>query len=206
MKVDIVDVGSGNIRSIKNWVQKSNIEARSVNQVSELKSDILILPGVGTVGSYMARLKASSFDKAVIEHVQRGGRLIGICLGFQIMAHFSEEDGGVECLNLIDAQVYRLTDQNSHNGWEFLSFKKNSMNGQSFNSSQKLTRKTVLTGRVFYNHEYGVINMDKEAFTVPVSPSLQQYTGLFVKNRIVGIQFHPEKSQITGIELISMIL
>ena len=206
MKVDIIDLGSGNIRSIKNWVAKSNIFAKSVRHASELEADVIILPGVGAAGSYMERLKQNSFDTAIINHVQNGGRLIGICLGFQIMSSFSQEDGGVEGLSLIDAEVTKLSDNDSHNGWELLSFRKDKMNNQSFNASENLSQKTVLRGRVFYNHEYGVINRDIEAFTLPVSPRFKEYTGLFVKNKIIGIQFHPEKSQLTGIELISMIL
>ena len=206
MKVDIVDVGSGNIRSIKNWIEKSNIIARSVQDVSELDAEVLILPGVGAAGSYMERLQKGTFDTAIVNHVQRGGRLIGICLGFQIMSSFSEEDGGVAGLGLIDAEVKRLGTRISHTGWETLSFKKNHMNNQSFNASEKSSRKTVVNGRVFYNHEYGLVNRDLDAFTLPISSSLSEFTGLFVKDKIIGIQFHPEKSQLTGVELISMML
>jgi glutamine amidotransferase len=206
MKVDIVDVGSGNVRSIQNWIEKCNVDARCVSRVDNLLSEVIILPGVGSAGPYLDRLRKNSFDTAIIEHVQGGGRLIGICLGFQIMSSFSQEDGGIEGLSLIDAEVKRLENSTSHNEWEPFSFRKDQMNGQSFSSSQKLSRKTILDGRVFYNHEYGVINNDPYAFTVPVSLKLNQYSGMFVKDKIIGIQFHPEKSQLTGLELISMIL
>lgn len=206
MKVDIVDLGSGNVRSIKNWIEKFNVDARCVRHVDDLTSEVIILPGVGSAGSYMDRLRKSSFDSSIIHHVKKGGRLIGICLGFQIMSSFSEEDGGVEGLSLIDAEVKRLENSVSHNQWEPITFKKNQMNGQSFFSSEKLSRKKILNGRVFYNHEYGVINNDSLAFTVPVSLEMNQYSGMFVKDKIIGIQFHPEKSQLTGLELISMIL
>ncbi|MDC3247598.1 imidazole glycerol phosphate synthase subunit HisH [Gammaproteobacteria bacterium] len=206
MKVDIVDVGSGNVRSIKNWVEKCNVDARLVHRVDDLASEVIILPGVGSAGPYMDRLRKSSFDYAITDHVQSGGRLIGICLGFQIMSSFSEEDGGIEGLSLIDAQVERLEKNASHNEWEPFALRKDQMNGQSFSSSEKLSRKTILNGRVFYNHEYGVINNDSQAFTVPASLKMHQYSGMLVKDKIIGIQFHPEKSQLTGLELISMML
>ena len=206
MKVDIVDVGTGNVRSIKNWVEKCNVDARSVRRVDDLVSEVIILPGVGSARPYLDRLRKNLFDTAIIEHVQGGGRLIGICLGFQIMSSFSQEDGGIEGLSLIDAEVKRLENRESHNEWEPFAFRKDQMNGQSFSSSEKLSRKTILDGRVFYNHEYGVINNDPHAFTVPVSTKMNQYSGMFVKDKIIGIQFHPEKSQLTGLELISMIL
>ena len=206
MKVDIIDVGSGNVRSIKNWIEKCNVDARCVRCVDDLVSEVIILPGVGSAGPYMDRLRKSSFDTAIIEHVQGGGRLIGICLGFQIMSSFSQEDGGIKGLSLIDAEVNRLENSVSHNDWEPFAFRKDQMDGQSFSSSEKLSRKTILDGRVFYNHEYGVINNDPHAFTVPVSLKMNQYSGMFVKDKIIGIQFHPEKSQLTGLDLISMIL
>ena len=206
MKVDILDIGSGNIRSVKHWIEKENISTRIVSKANEINSDLLILPGVGSAGSYMARLKAGQYDQAIIEHVEKGGRLLGICLGFQIMGNYSEEDGHIEGLGLIDAHTERLAENVSHNGWEPIYLRQNEMNNQSFNSQYKLTKKRILNGRVFYNHEYGVINNEQTAFSLPVSDSLSKYSGLLVKDNIIGIQFHPEKSQISGSELISMIL
>ena len=206
MKVDIVDVGGGNTKSIKNWFESCAVNARCVQRVDQLEADLLVLPGVGAVKSYMERLQQRGFDSAIVDHVNCGGRLMGICLGFQIMTAFSEEDGGVSGLGLIDAEVKRLENGVSHNGWEAFSLRKDQMNGQSFSSSEKLSRKTVLDGRVFYNHEYGVINKDLLAFEVPVSPELTRYSGMLVKDKIIGIQFHPEKSQLTGLALLSMVM
>lgn len=206
MKVDILDIGSGNIRSIKNWIEKANVATNIVTEAKNIKSDLLILPGVGSAGPYMSRLRKGGYDQALIEHVDKGGRLLGICLGFQILSSFSEEDGGVKGLNLVDGYVERLQNKNSHNGWESIYLRKNEMNGQTFFNQHSLTKKRVLDGRVFYNHEFGFINRDSNAFSIKVSDGLNKYSGLLIKNKIIGIQFHPEKSQMTGLELISMIL
>jgi len=206
MKVDILDIGSGNISSIKNWIEKANVPTRIVNSAQNIKSDLLILPGVGSAGSYMARLIDGNYDVAIREHLANGGRLLGICLGFQIMTKYSEEDGGVSCLGLINGHVERIGTEISHNGWEPLRFRNDDMNEQLFHNQYKLTNKRVLNGRVFYNHEYGVVNKEDKSFSTPVSNYLPKYAGLFVKDKIIGIQFHPEKSQITGLDLISMIL
>ena len=206
MTVDIIDIGIGNIQSIKNWIGTANVFARSVSTVKDLESDLLILPGVGEAGSFMKQLKKRDFDKAIKQHVHSGGRLIGICLGFQILSSFSDENGGVQGLGLINAKTKQLVDNISHTGWEKLSLQKDKMFNQSFHTTENISRKTVLNGRVFYNHEYGVINEDKAAFTLPVSSHFKNYSGLFVKEKIIGIQFHPEKSQLTGKNLISMII
>ena len=206
MKVDILDIGSGNIRSVKNWIEKSHVSTRIVTKPEDIQSEMLVLPGVGSAGSYMQRMKAGSFDQAVLDHVAKGKRLMGICLGFQIMMKYSEEDGHVEGLGLLDGHVERLAGKVSHNSWEPLSFRRNEMGGQTFGSRHQLTQKRIFNGRVFYNHEYGVVNKSTEAYTLPVNEKLSQYSGLLVKDNIIGIQFHPEKSQISGADLINMIL
>ena len=206
LSVDIVNVGSGNIQSVKNWIDKANVAVRVVDQASHIKSSLLILPGVGSAGPYMKRLKKGKFDKAILEHIDKGGRLIGICLGFQIMSAYSEEDGGIEGLNIIEGHVERLQGNISHNGWEPIYFRRNELGGQSFQRQENLSKKWVLDGRVFYNHEYGFVNDEEKSFSIPVSKYLPQYSGLFIKDKVIGMQFHPEKSQITGLKLISMIL
>jgi glutamine amidotransferase len=206
MVVDIVDIGSGNIQSIKNWIERVNIPTRIITQAKDIKSEFLILPGVGSVGSYMDRIRKNAFDQAIQEHVHKGNRLLGICLGFQIMAESSEEDGGIECLNLIKGYVKKIEGKTSHNAWETFNFKKEEMHQHSFNSSCKLTQKKTISGRVFYNHEFGFINQDECSFNKKISQSYQDCSAITVKDKIIGMQFHPEKSQFTGLDLISMIL
>lgn len=206
MSVDILDIGSGNIRSVQNWIEKSNIPTKVVTKPDAIKSELLILPGVGSAGPYMKLIRSGSFDQAITDHVRKGKRLLGICLGFQVMLNQSEEDGHTEGLGLIDGYVERLKVGHSHNGWEALSFRSNEMNGQSFNNKHRLTQKKIFNGRVFYNHEYGVINKSQDAFSLSVSSMLSKYSGFLVKDNIIGLQFHPEKSQISGTDLINMIL
>lgn len=206
MNVDILDIGSGNIRSVRNWVEKSHIPSRVVMHPEDIQSEMLILPGVGSARSYMKRMQAGFFDQAVKEHVKRGHRLMGICLGFQLLMEYSEEDGHVDGLGLLKGHTERLYAGNSHNGWEPLSFNRNEMNTQNFNNKYHLTHKRIFNGRVFYNHEYGVISRDTKVFNLPISDEMKKYSGLLVKDNIIGIQFHPEKSQVSGTDLINMIL
>ena len=155
--IDIIDVGSGNIRSIKNWIEKVNIPTRVVDRADDIKGELLIIPGVGSAGSYMSRIRSGGFDKAILEHVDSGGRLLGVCLGLQIMGSFSSEDGGVKCLNLLDGHVEKLSDNASHNGWAEIAFRRNKLNGQSLNNKFGISRKNILKGRVFYNNSKLII-------------------------------------------------
>jgi imidazole glycerol-phosphate synthase subunit HisH len=206
MTVDILDAGSGNMKSIQNWLERLYIPTTIVKNPTELKSNFLVLPGVGSIGPYMEKLKKKSFDKAIHDHINNGGRLLGICLGLHIMGAYSEEDGGVEGLGLITGYTARLKNDLSHNGWENFLINKDKLETQSLYSSMKLTKRKNVKGRVFYNHEYGFVCQDEKIFNKPISTSLNRYSSLVIKDTIIGIQFHPEKSQQTGIDLMSIIL
>lgn len=206
MRVEILDIGSGNIKSIQNWIERLHVQTRVVSKASDIKSEFIILPGVGSAGSYMKRLREAEFDKAILEHVHNNKRLMGICLGFQIMGHYSDEDNGVEGLGILNCHTKRLADGSAHNGWEEFNFKKTDLLNQSFHSELKLSKKQNIQGRVFYNHEYGVLNHEDGAYNKAISEKYAVYSSMIVKDNIIGIQFHPEKSQQTGLDIISMIL
>lgn len=205
MFIDIIDIGSGNIKSIQNWIERLNIVTRVVKDVSELKSNFIILPGVGSAGSYMQRLKHSGFDTAIIKHVNNNGKLMGICLGFQILGKFSEEDDGVKGLGILDCYTERIQNS-SHNGWEKFDFEKTNLLNQSSYGKMKITRKQKIEGRVFYNHEYGVVSNEQGAYNLYIPNDNTKYNSMIVKHNIIGIQFHPEKSQQTGLDIMSMVL
>ena len=143
MVVDVLKVSSGNIGSLKNWIEKTNTSVRIVSEPSDLKSNLLILPGVGAAGPFMAQLEQKGFDEAILKHVANGGRLLGVCVGFQVMGLRSEENSGVQCLGLINGYVEKLRTGISHNSWETLSLNKKQMNGQIFNSEARLSKKII---------------------------------------------------------------
>lgn len=204
MKVDIIDIGVGNISSVQNWLEKSNISSKRVTFPENLSSNLIILPGVGSAKLYDKNLREKKFDIAIKKHLDNGGRLIGICLGYQILFDFLEEDGGVEGLGILKGKVERIRTLKSHTGWENFLFKNNKLselwNSNKFSRSQK----KIIKGRVFYNHNYGVIASDKNMINAEIS-NLEDYTSYTISEQIVGFQFHPEKSQITGQTLIEMI-
>lgn len=206
MEIDIVDCGFGNIASVKNWLSKVNIVSHVVKDPRAIRSDTILLPGVGSVKTYMRSLKETGFDQVLKTHVANDKRLIGICLGFQVMSNFSEEDGGVECLGLLNGQVKKLGEDVCHNGWEGLNIRLDQLGDQQFHSAMALTQKKVLNGRVFYNHEYGFVANDRELLSVPISDSFSEFSGMVIAGKIIGMQFHPEKSQQSGLTLLSMIL
>lgn len=205
MLVDILDVGSGNIGSVKNWVDRLEVSSRVVSQPDELSAELLILPGVGAIGSFMDRLRDRGFDEAIKHHVAVGNRLVGICLGLQAMMRYSEEDGTTVGLGLLDGYVERLINDTSNNAWHAANIDYDAIFAAGFSRKQNLSRKKYVRGRAFYNHEYGVI-ADGVGYTLPISSELKQYSGLVVKENVLGVQFHPEKSQSFGMNFLGLLL
>ena len=206
MKVDVLDLGSGNVRSVSNWLTKSGCAVRLVRSPYDLNSELLVMPGVGSARSYMQRLVAQNFHIAIKEHVDEGRRLMGICLGFQIMMDYSQEGGHVACLGLLEGCVDRLPFGHSHNGWEPLNFSRRDLDEHSFGDRYDLSKKRLFRGRVFYNHEYGVVCGSDKTFNLPISPKHERFSAICVKRNLLGVQFHPEKSQVSGVELLNLIL
>lgn len=206
MHIDIVDLGCGNIASVQHWVENTSISARVVSNVCDLRSELIVLPGVGAAGFYLDALRARHFDEAIQEHVDRGGRLVGICLGFQAMSDYCEEDNGHAGLGLISGEVKKLNGIHSHNQWKPFVLRKDRLGSQHFSPVASLSKKRLIDGRVFFNHEYGFVVDDNRAFSLPIGDTLDKYSAMVVKDRIIGMQFHPEKSQQTGLEILKMIL
>ena len=208
--VDIIDVGMGNIRSISNILSRLGLTSKVVCEPNSLASRTLILPGVGSAQPFMQKIRARQFDLAIQNHIRKGNKLIGICLGFQVLTESSEEDGGCKCLGLIKTNTVQLTNHyhsSNHNQWEKFSLRKQDLRlSESFDSLLRC-RLSVVHGRVFYNHEYGVeLPCNQQYFTKINSTDLSSFASMYSKDNIIGIQFHPEKSQITGLQLLSLVL
>jgi glutamine amidotransferase len=90
----------------------------------------------------------------------------------------------------------------SHNCWENFEFNKRHIGNILTN---RLTRKRKLKGRVFYNHEYGFVSYES-CYDQKIPGDFNKYSSMIIKNNIIGLQFHPEKSQATGLDLLSIIL
>lgn len=210
MFIDVIDVGMGNIRSISNILSRLGISCRIVSEANSLTSRTLILPGVGSARPFMQKIHAGQFDTAIKEHTRKGNKLIGICLGFQVLTEFSEEDGGTKCLGLIKTNTVHLNKSYNlanHNQWENFSLRKQEFCLAKDSESIALQRLSVVRGRVFYNHEYGVEIPKKSSSFKQINPTnLSSFASMYLKDNIIGIQFHPEKSQVTGLKLLSMLL
>ena len=196
--VNIIDVGLGNVRSIEHWLDRSNLFYKRVPEVESVTDDVIIIPGVSSAGEYMRRLKERGLDKEIIDRSRQGQKIIGICLGFQILTDYSEEDGGIECLGILKGSTKYIDGHKTHNGWDAFHLDARKF---SENLHIKKKQKKIVSGRVYFNHELRV-----ELELSHASQLDNGITSFSIQDNIFGFQFHPEKSQKAGQELLELII
>ena len=206
--IGIIDVGVGNIKSIKNWLDRCIVSWEIIDNSKNLNTySLIILPGVGSAKLFAENLKKYELFEKLKEANKSGRRILGICLGAQIFMDYLEEDGGVEGLGFIKGNAIRLNLLESNTCWVPFSFNKNNLSKDWQNKSTTISRKNKITGRAFFNHNYGITAIDKSVFNQKIElDSLSSFSSVIHKKNILGFQFHPEKSQKLGEELFKIIL
>ena len=185
MKSVILDLGINNIKSIKNASDKI-CDTKVISKKSQfLDSDIIIIPGNGSFQKGMEEIKKRGFDTIINEFFLQKKKIIGICLGLQIMMKKREESISSTGLGLIDGEVSKINNPNLKLpllGWYDIQFKNNLFENKSY----------------FFNNNYSV-NLKDESL---VLGKLGNISAFVKKNNFYGFQFHPEKSGKHGIELL----
>jgi imidazole glycerol-phosphate synthase subunit HisH len=203
IKIVIIDYGLGNLASIKNVLEKLNVNSIVSNEKQEIESaNALILPGVGAFGDAMINIKSLRLDKFIHNFVSSGRPLLGICLGFQLLFEKSEEFGEHLGLGILPGRVVKfpvfVNDLKTiipNVGWQKVTFLSNDF---LFNRDQE--NKSRLS-EFYFVHSFYV------EYGNPFMTSYSNYYGVkFVssvqKENVYGVQFHPEKSGEIGINLI----
>ena len=191
--IGIVDYGMGNLGSVANMLKKIGVEAGIINRPVEVVAyDKLILPGVGSFDKAMQRINSSGLRDALDHAVQiQKKRILGICLGMQLLTRGSEE-GSESGLGWIDAETIKLPSNLDliipHMGWN-----------QVFASQYlgKLNRNVSEESLFYFVHSYYVKTDRPETVSLTCNYGITFAAALESKN-IFGAQFHPEKSHRFG--------
>lgn len=199
MLINIIDIGLGNVGSIEHWLDRSNLFYKRVFQIEDFTNDAIIIPGVASAGEYMRKLKEIGLDGELVKRSKQGQKIIGICLGFQLLTDYSEEDGGVECLGILKGSTKYIDNRKTHNGWDSFHLDARELSG---NTHIKKKKKKIASGRVYFNHELKV-ELECMSHTSKLDNNI---TSFAIRDNIFGFQFHPEKSQRTGQEILELII
>ncbi len=204
-KVCLLNLGHSNIKSVRGAFAAIDVETLVIEKIDSVEIDApLVLPGVGSFGDAMQRLTYDDTSYYLNEAYKKGHPILGICLGMQIMFEGSEEDIKIDGLGFLPGHIRNLnrnTEKFSHPsniGYSCLHTSKTKDIGQY----------AKFDGKNFYfMHSFGLINDE-----IPTDQKLyinfndQEVLAMFQYQNLVGIQFHPERSGDTGVELLGSIV
>jgi len=192
--VGIIDYGMGNLYSVLNAFLSLGKKARIVTKPQELKSvDYCILPGVGAFGDAMSILSKTGMSSAILKFVKTGKPFMGICLGVQLLFGTSEESKSKKGLSLVEGDVVRFKGSVKipHMGWNQMGIVKKSP-----------LLKGIKDGSfVYFCHSYYVRPENKQE-VIGETNYTKMFASVIAKDNVFGIQFHPEKSQETGLKIV----
>jgi glutamine amidotransferase len=199
MTIAIVDYGMGNVRSLMNAFAFIGEEAAVTGDLAELeKADRLVLPGVGAFGDAMAALDASGLAAPLTRIAMEDRRpILGVCLGMQLFAGSSTEHGRHPGLGWLDAEVVPLDvappAKVPHVGWNELAFDRDDWLFEGIPARQT---------DFYFVHSFHMLCHDG-ADRVATTDHGGTVTAAVRRGNLVATQFHPEKSQDNGLQLLA---
>ncbi|MEK7672279.1 MAG: imidazole glycerol phosphate synthase subunit HisH [Patescibacteria group bacterium] len=188
--IGIIDYGAGNLQSVKNALQAIKQPFRVITNFAEFNSvDKIILPGVGAAAFAMQQLKKQNLITAIQKTKKP---FLGICLGLQLLAEFSEE-GQTACLGLIKGNIKRFSEDLKvpQIGW----------------NKVKTINKTPLTDGLnpenyFYFVNSYYLEFSKQ-YAIATADYIETFTSILKYKNFYATQFHPERSGKIGLQLLS---
>ena len=194
--IAILDYDAGNIKSVEKAIAYLGQEAKITRDRDEIfASEKVILPGVGSFGDAMSKLKEYRLDQVIYDVVDKKIPFLGICLGLQLLYESSDETPGVTGLGLLKGTINKIPDSAGlkipHMGWNSLDIKKDAT----------LFKGIKENPYVYFVHSYYLKaeNKDEVAATTYYSTLIHASVE---KDNIFACQFHPEKSSTVGLKIL----
>lgn len=195
-KIVIVDYGIGNTHSVFNAITFLGYHKLTISDKESIinNADVLLLPGVGAFDQSVRNLKERGLIDILNEQVIiKKKPILGICIGLQLFATFSEENGLHEGLNWIEGTVKKLDLAKNfavpHVGWNNVISSKN----------ESLFNRNLDNSNFYFDHSYSLECADEHV--AAYCDYGKKVTAAVQKENIFGVQFHPEKSQTNGLKL-----
>jgi glutamine amidotransferase len=200
-KVTIIDYGMGNLWSVASAIKFLGADpVVSHDPIEIANSNCLVLPGVGSFRRAMETIKTNKYDQAIAEALTNSKtKLLGICLGMQLLGASSTEDGATPGLGLVPNLVTRFSSNNDiktkipHIGFSEVKNPKNS----------SLFANIPDNSCFYFVHSYfmEIANYDSTKSHVAIATHGTDFVAAIESGQICGTQFHPEKSQKSGLQL-----
>ena len=202
-RVVIVDYGMGNLWSVASAIKHLGHSPQiSCDNKTISEAGLIILPGVGSFRRAMQAIKSAEIDKAISEALNHPqARLLGICLGMQLLGKSSTEDGLTEGLGLVKNEVTKFTSSES----EPIKIPNIGYSEISRDKEMRLFAGIPTDACFYFVHSYFMkVVTDETLYTT--AHHGQGYVAAFESGQIFGTQFHPEKSQRAGLKVLQNFL
>ena len=201
--IAIVDYGIGNLRSVEKAFAAVGADARLVNDPAAAgQADALVVPGVGAFGACAAGLRAQGFEPVVRDAVAQGKPLLGICVGMQLLFESSEEMGDHAGLGLLPGVVRRFPDRAPHATGARLKVPQIGWNQLWHDGRDPLLAGVPDGSFAYFVHSYYCAASDPTD-VLAVTDYGFAYPSVVRRGNLWGVQFHPEKSQKIGLQILA---
>ncbi len=192
--IAIIDYAINNLRSVEKAFQSLGVDVLATNAPEEIrKADKMVLPGVGAFADAMNNLKAKNLDGVIREKVEAGTPLLGLCLGLQLLFSESEEFGRHSGLNFVPGKVVRIPAglKVPHIGWNQLHIKR----------PDPLLRGIEEGSFVYFVHSYYADPQNQDDVLATTDYGIE-FPAITNRKNVWATQFHPEKSQQVGLQIL----
>ena len=198
LKVGIINYGMGNIRSIQNILLYLGIKSEVISKSEKIeKKTHIILPGVGSFRAAMKNLEKMKLVKPIKDYtLKKNKKILGICLGMQLLGKSSEEAKNIKGLGLVDLKFKLFSKKKTlkipHIGFNEISIK---------NDKKNFFLNVKNNSDFYFNHSYRAASHEKFETEILCNYG-GDFLAAFQKKNIFGAQFHPEKSQSNGLKIL----
>ena len=196
--IAIVDYDMGNLHSVSKGLEKAGATPKITDSPTELEqADAVVLPGVGAFDPAVQQLRLRGLVEPIKRVIASGKPFLGICLGLQILFERSEE-GKEPGLGIVAGTVRRFRSEPGitipHMGWNQL---------QLSQPASPLWQQLSPQPWVYFVHSYYVDPAQPQVRSATVTHGNQTVTAAIAQNNLMAVQFHPEKSSTTGLQILA---
>ena len=195
--IAVIDYGVGNLFSLVSSLKAIGAVAVVTADPALIKSaDKILLPGVGAFEDAIAKLKATGLDKLICDEVKAGQKILGICLGMQMLFERSYEYGTHEGLGLLKGEIVGMEGRIPgelkipHIGWNALHIR----------GSHPIFKYVNENDSVYFVHSYYAVGCEESLLAS--AEYGEELTAAVALNNVAGTQFHPEKSGNVGLGIL----
>lgn len=196
--IAVIDYDMGNLHSVCKGLEKAGATPKVTDLAAEIhQADAVVLPGVGAFDPAVEHIRSRHLEDPIKEAIASGKPFLGICLGLQILFDYSEE-GQQPGLGILPGAVRRFHWEPGitipHMGWNHLEFTQPDI---------PLWQHLSSNSWMYFVHSYYVDPQDQAVCAAKVTHGSQRVAAAIARNNLMAVQFHPEKSDRAGLQILS---